>query len=125
MQAEEVQDVSEQRSTRTLRLGPVGVVGMVFGLSIPLTIEIGMVVALLTAVVLACMRRWSAVGVVLGAAAVGIAAWLVYAAVVTDDGGEGQVSCPDGRTLEVPADRAADLIASPSQEKIDRFCATN
>ena len=125
MQANNAQDIAEQRSGRELRLGPAGVVGVVFGLSIPLTIAIGMAVALLMAVVLACMRRWLAVGVVLGAAAVGIAAWLIYAAVVTDDGGEGQVSCPDGRTLEVPADQAADLVANPSQEKIDRFCATN
>lgn len=124
MQPDEVQDVSEQRSTRTLRLGPAGAVGVVFGLSIPLTIEIGMAVALLMALVLAVMRRWRAVGVVLAAAAVGIAAWLVYTAVVTDGGGEGQVSCPDGRTLEVPADQVADQFAEPTQEKIDAICAT-
>lgn len=123
MQADEVQDASAQRSARTLRLGPVGVVGLVFGLSVPLTIEIGMVVALIMAIALACMRRWLAVGVVLGATALGIAAWLIYAAVVSDDGGEGQVSCPDGRTLQVPADQLADQFANPTQERIDSICS--
>lgn len=124
MQADNAQDIAEQRRTRTRRLGPVGVVGVVFGLSIPLTIAIGMVVALMMAAVLACMRRWLAVGVVMATAAVGTAAWLILTAVVTDDGGEGQVSCPDGRTLQVPADQLADQFANPTQEKIDRICST-
>lgn len=125
MQANEVQDAREQRRERTLQLGFVGILGVGFGLSIPLTIAVGLVLALLMAMVLACMRRWSAVGVVLGAAAIGVVVWILLGTVVSGDGSDAQVTCPDGRTLQIPADQIADQIADPTQEKIDSICRSN
>lgn len=100
MQADVVQDVRGETKARSLRLGPVGIVGVVFGLSTPLTLGFGLLVSLLMATALACMRRWLAVGLVIGAAAVGFAVWMLLATPADVDS-DAEVGCPDGRTIQI------------------------
>ena len=100
MQADEVQDVRGETKARSLRLGPVGIVGVVFGLSTPLTLGFGLLVSLIMATALACMRRWLAVGLVVGAAVIGFAVWMLLATPV-DLESDAEVGCPDGRTVQI------------------------
>lgn len=59
--------------------------------------------------------------VVLGVVAVGVVAWVLFTAVVSDDGDTAQVTCPDGRTIQVPTQE----VLEPTPEKIDAVCAKN
>ena len=57
--------------------------------------------------------------VVLGAAAIGLVALMLFSAVVSDDRDRGQVTCPDGRTIQVPTEE----VLEPTPERIDSVCA--
>ena len=96
MHANDVHDAaSGQREMSRFRLGAVGIAGVVSGLSVPLTLGFGLLIAAVLTVVLAVQRRWGEVGVVIGAAAVGIAAWTLFATVVNTGPGNGGFSPPD------------------------------
>ena len=71
-------DPGRQRATARSPLGAVGVMGVVAGLSVPLTLVVGLVVAIPLALVLAFQRRWPAMAWVLGAAVMGFGAWMLF-----------------------------------------------
>jgi hypothetical protein len=78
MQPNDVQDdQTGQREASRAPLGVLGGMGVVAGLTTPLTLGLGLLVAFVLALTLAFQRRWTAVAWVLGAASIGFTALLL------------------------------------------------